>query len=195
MTDKEPLVAICIPSGDELKADFAISLAGISAATKANFSISNVRSSIVAAGRNMLVDLTQTLGATHLMFLDSDMVFPSETVDRLLSYNKDIVGCVYSSRNEPVRILGTTFDGKTVNVESGLHRMAMIPTGCMLINMDVFLRMKKPYFRGRIDEEAGRIIGEDIEFCEKAISLGFEIWCDVELSTRIGHVGQRVFYA
>ncbi len=189
----ENRVAICIPSGDELKADFAMSLAGMVSVTKTKIGLCNAKSSIVAIGRNLLVGQAQEIKATHMLFLDSDMVFPVNTLDRLLSHKKDIVGCVYSRRVPPIFTMGSTRDGKTVHINSGLHSMAMIPTGCLLIKMSVFDKLDKPYFKGRIDDN-GTIIGEDVEFCEQVIKAGYDIWCDVELSPQIGHIGQHIFF-
>ena len=81
-----PSVAICFPSGDMVHADFAMSLAGMCAESgRIHTTLINTKSSIVAEARNRGVELAREFGATHLLFLDSDMVFPRATLQRLLA--------------------------------------------------------------------------------------------------------------
>jgi len=59
--------------------------------------------------------------------------------------------------------------------------MQRIPTGCLLINMGVFDKLSKPYFRFETDAN-GAIVGEDYVFCDRAREAGFRIWCDAVMS-------------
>ncbi|MFY9287118.1 MAG: hypothetical protein WAO98_01325, partial [Alphaproteobacteria bacterium] len=187
----EPTVAICIPSGDMVHADFAMRLATLCLNPGARTCIINAKTSIVALGRNQCAEAAKLAGATHVLFLDSDMVFPLDTMARLLHHKKDIVGAVYSQRTAPFHPLGVTLDGAHKNVGSGLHRMKVIPTGCLMVSMSVFDKLPKPWFSNRIEGE--KILGEDYHFCERASTVGFEIWCDGTLSSEIGHIGQTVY--
>ncbi len=60
----------------------------------------------------------------------------------------------------------------------------------MLIRTSVFNALQKPYFN--LAAEGDQLRGEDYYFCEKARAAGFEIWCDGDLSTQIGHIGQKM---
>lgn len=185
-------VAVAIPSGDMVHADFAVRLATMCLNPGARTCIINAKSSLVALGRNQCAEAAKLAGATHMLFLDSDMVFPIDTMTRLLKHNKEIVGAVYSQRAAPFHPLGVTYEGEHVHVTSGLKRMRIIPTGCLMIKMSVFDTLPKPWFTTKIEGE--KIMGEDYYFCEQAQKAGFEIWCDGDLSRDVGHIGQRVYY-
>ncbi len=187
----EPTVAIGIPSGDMVHADFAAHLATMCLNPGARTCIINAKSSLVALGRNQCAEAAKLAGATHLLFLDSDMVFPANTLTRLLRHKKHIVGAVYSRRVPPFHPLGVTYEGEHMHVTGGMRRMKIIPTGCLMIDMSVFSRLAKPWFSTRIDGE--KLLGEDYYFCERAAEAGFEIWCDGDLSREVGHIGQSVY--
>jgi hypothetical protein len=186
-----PTVAICVPSGDMVHADFAMNLATLCINPGARSCIINAKSSLVALGRNQCVEAALLAGASHVFFIDSDMVFPPNALARLLAHGKDIVGCTYAPRIPNPHPLGVTLEGEHVNVTAGLRRMKIIPTGCLMIATSVFAKLAKPWFNTGV--EAGKIVGEDYFFCAAAISAGFEIWCDGDLSREIGHIGQHVF--
>ena len=71
----------------------SLALAGLCCAlAPLEATVLNAKSSIVAEARNDGVDLARQFGADFLLFLDSDMVFPSNTLHRLLAHGRDIVG-------------------------------------------------------------------------------------------------------
>lgn len=125
------------------------------------------------------------------MFLDSDMVFPPSTIKTLLSHDKDIVAATYCQREGPSYPMGCTVDDKPLPL-TGLVEAGRLPTGCMLIKMNVFEKMQKPYFRWAFRDNNSRIIGEDVEFCDRAREMGFSIWCDMDLSKNVGHIGEVI---
>jgi hypothetical protein len=193
MDSKLPSVAIAVPSGDMVHADFARAYAELCmASAKLALHLITVKSSIVAEARNNGVELAKSRGADFLLFLDSDMLFPPTALFRLLLHRKDIVGATYTKRVAPFDILGTRLDDSPVNPSSDLVEMRRIPTGCLLINMRVFDKLSKPYFRFETDAN-GTIVGEDYVFCDRAREAGFRIWCDAVMSKEIGHIGQAVY--
>lgn len=189
---KLPKIAVCFPSSDMVHADFALSLAGLCTAVHPlEVVVINPKSSIVAQARNNGVARAQEAGADAILFLDSDMVFPSSILIRLLAHRKAIVGAVYTKRLPPYELLGSPVSHAGLTKE-GLAEMARMPTGCLLIAMEVFEKIPKPYFRFGFDEETGHILGEDYAFCDGARMAGFRIWADMDLSREIGHIGQRI---
>jgi hypothetical protein len=189
-----PHVAICVPSGDMVHADFALSLAGLcnSVGTMGLEVISN-KSSIVAIARNNGVAMAREAGADYLLFLDSDMVFPRSTLLRLLLHGKDIVGATYAKRVPPYSPLGEMLADGPVGDDAGLVEMARLPTGCILLRTAVFDSLSRPYFHFGVEQETGNIVGEDYVFCDRVRQAGHRIWCDMRLSREIGHIGQHVF--
>ncbi len=187
----KPLVALGIPSGDFVHADFAMSLAMLCMNSGASVAIVNAKSSLVPLGRNQCVGAAQAMKASHLFFLDTDMVFPADALRRLLAHDKDIVGATYAKRAPPFHPLTITEEGKLEQITSGLRRVRLLPTGCMLIKLGVFEKLSAPFFN--LENEGGQLRGEDYYFCEKARAAGFVLWCDGDLSSTLGHIGQNIF--
>lgn len=146
--------------------------------------------------RNQVVDAAIKEGSTHLMFIDYDQTFPVDGIATLLSRNKDIVGGCYNKRILPLQTtVMACVDGsqpRLLNpdeVPKELFRCNTVPTGFMLINMDVFKKMPPPYFS--FDPLDEKLVGEDVYFCRKAGKYGIEVWCDPTI--RIGHIGDYVY--
>jgi hypothetical protein len=187
-----PRVAIAVPSGDMVHADFAMAYAQLCMASAGlPLQLITVKSSIVAQARNNGVELARNFGADFIFFLDSDMLFPSTALFRLLLHRKDIVGATYTKRVAPFGILGTQLAEQPAVLSGDLLEMQRIPTGCLLIKMAVFEKLTKPYFRFEVDAD-GAIVGEDYVFSDRAREAGFRIWCDAVMSREIGHIGQAV---
>lgn len=187
-----PRIAIAVPSGDMVHADFAMAYAQLCMASAGlPLRLITAKSSIVAQARNTGVDRAREAEADFLLFLDSDMVFPPTTLLRLLLRKKDIVGATYTKRVAPFEILGTKLPDQPTLLTGDLLEMQRIPTGCLLINMRVFDKLTKPYFRFDVDA-LGQIVGEDYVFCDRAREAGFQIWCDAPLSRELGHIGQSI---
>jgi hypothetical protein len=187
-----PRVAIAVPSGDMVHADFAMAYAQLCMASAGlQLQLITVKSSIVAQARNNGVEIAKKFRADFLLFLDSDMLFPPTALFRLLLHRKDIVGATYTKRVAPYEVLGTEIAEQPTVTSGDLLEMQRIPTGCLLINMGVFEKLAMPYFRFETDAN-GAIVGEDYVFCDRAREAGFRIWCDAVMSREIGHIGQTV---
>lgn len=189
-------VLIAIPCLDYVPVQFAMSLSAMVARQqldalrrKAEFVVVTQQGSIVMDARNALTDKAQGMaGVTHLLFLDSDMSFPPNTLERLLRHQKPIVGATYVKRVEPYNLLGQPLEEKSL---APLRKMHSMPFGCMLIKMTVFDKLPRPYFR-YVTEERGSI-SEDTWFCLQAREAGFDVWCDNDLTAEVGHVGTHTF--
>lgn len=192
-TGQLPKVAVVVPSGDMVHADFALALAGMCHSSGAlTVDIFSAKSSIVAEARNIGVDLALEAGAEYMLFLDSDMTFPRTALLWLLLHRQDVVGATYPKRVPPYTVLGTPVEPAAADAPARLIEMTRIPTGCLLIRMSVFERLSRPYFRFGINEDTGHILGEDYMFCDRVREAGFRIWCDWALSQELGHIGQQV---
>ena len=193
MDSSLPRVAIAVPSGDMVHADFAMAYAQLCMASASlKLQLITVKSSIVAQARNNGVELARDFGANFIFFLDSDMLFPPTALFRLLLHRMDIVGATYTKRVAPLQVLGASLAEQPTVASGDLLEMQRMPTGCLLINMGVFDKLSKPYFRFETDAN-GAIVGEDYVFCDRARGAGFRIWCDAVMSREIGHIGQQVY--
>ena len=193
-------VVIGVPSGDTVFADFAMSLSRMIAYTTKNcpdieVMIENPKSSIVTKGRYLCAKRAIEVGADWLLFLDSDMAFPEDILERLLSHKKDIVGCNYVTRTLPMKPTARhKFDGKPIgHAAKPMTEVKYIATGCLLIHMSVFDDLEAPYFFIGWDKKTNSITGEDYNFCDAVRELKFKIHCDHEYSPKIKHYGLTGF--
>lgn len=191
-------ILIGIPSNDDVKANFAMAfgamnyyngLAGIATA------IANQKGSILPANRNRLIGDARGLNCSHLLQIDSDLSFPPYALARLLSHKKPIVGATYARRSQPHDNLAVPLNRQPVQNAAGLTAVDRLPTGMLLIEMEVFKKIKQPVFRfPTLDEcepyPAGNIEGEDYYFCDSARQAGYEVFLDVELSFNLIHWGE-----
>jgi len=128
----------------------------------------------------------------YLLFCDDDMVFPPDTLERLLAHKKDVIGVASHSRCLPLKTTVQLLDG-TVSAEfpKELLEVKQVGTGIMLIDIKVFEKIDKPYFNTKSHENGFTLMGEDAWFCSQAKQAGFHIYCDGSL--KIGHVGDYIF--
>lgn len=123
---------------------------------------------------------------THLFFVDSDMEFEADVLDKLLAHDKDIVGARYYRRQgkEGVPAVNTRYDMPGVSIPNHVYKNYATATGCMLIKREVFEKLPRPWFAlGPVENPCG----EDIFFCRLAKENGVEIWEDPTLN--IKHIG------
>lgn len=210
-----PFIAIGIPSVDFVDADFMMSIASQCQSFRGVTMMVNSKGCYIDLGRmkclNAAREATATLSdgriikPTHLMFFDSDMTFPNHTIQRLMSHDKDIVGCIYSMRiadkDGNIPNIGRTVGGVTsmkTYIDSPLVDMELLPTGILLIKMSVFDKLPDydddgPIFGYRWMKDLKAYEREDVRFCRIAREHGFNVWCDPWLSMQIGHIGQSVY--
>lgn len=143
--------------------------------------------SILHYNREEIVKTAIKLKCTHLLFVDTDMVFQKDAVLRLLERKKDVIGVNSFTHKEPSLPTAFMEDGQTGNLQRAVH----VATGFMLIDLKVFEKIKEPWFFWKSDENGQITMGEDYWFCSKAKEAGFEIWCD--LSIPIGHIGNKIY--
>lgn len=188
-------VCIAYPSGEFVHNKFLGSLFNLWAYSMAHVQVDlkNVVSCRVASNRNWLVEQAKAIKATHILFIDADSVVPPESIIRLLAYDKDIVGATTARRgDEEGTPVGSPLDPNDLLTSKKLIKMHTIGLPLMLIKMDVFDRLAKPYF-AEPPKEDGSLIPEDVYFCQAVRKAGMDLWCDMELSLMVGHVGTKVY--
>lgn len=192
-------IAICFPSGPMVHVDFMISTSIMMQHTPdAEFILINNKSPNISISRNACVAMAQEAKADYLFFLDSDMDVPPDTITRLLSHHKDIVGANYPKRSESFGAAGSEGIDKSQDlVDHGLLPAIFIPTGCLLIKMSVFDHLPKPYFffglREYEDKDERAVFGEDFVFSIKAINAGYKLWFDMDITQKVKHIGQKPY--
>ena len=125
--------------------------------------------------------------------VDDDMIFPSDTLERLLAHKKDIVGVAYKPRNDKkdTHIPLDKVHADNPDLPKELFECEAVGTGIMLINAKILYDIKQPFFFFESHETGFTIQGEDWMFCKKAKEAGFKVWCDPSID--IGHLGFKIF--
>ena len=185
------MITVGIPSYDHIKTECVISLLQLQALSNLPLQFFLNQSLYIDYNRNQLVDVAIKNGSTHLMFIDSDIQFPADGIERLLAHDKDIVGGYYNTRrgNNPIRVKDNAGRLVTPELPTHLFECHVLPTGFMLIRLDALNKIQRPYFQ-TITHEGGTI-GEDVVFCKKATDAGLSIFCDPSIP--LGHVGKHIF--
>lgn len=187
-------VCISYCSNDMVHADFAhsLSVAAIHGMGHGySVGISNVRvTGDLGWGRNEQVRLARANQATHILFVDSDMIFPPEVIPYLLASYCPVIGATYSSRRSP-RVLTHRDLDNPEGFPSLPHRerfaVASLGMGCVMVDMSVFEGIAEPWF------EFTDQCSEDIYFFRKVNAAGCSVICDLPLSYQVRHVGQFAF--
>jgi hypothetical protein len=143
----------------------------------------------IADIRNDLVKQAAVAGADALIMMDSDQVYPEDTVakitKRLLLY--DVVGAVVHRRYPPFNPLllrGTLGRYEKVSdaecYSGDLIEIDATGCGCIGYNMHVFEAVKYPWFE-LLPGENGKPVGEDIRLCHKIKQAGLSIAADTSI--------------
>jgi hypothetical protein len=183
-------VAVAIPCQDLIHTETVKALIALQASIGSVALITY--GSTIAAKRNFAVEglLKHNPAATHLFFLDSDMVPPPDTITRLLGAGKAIVGALYTQRKPPSRLMAGWFStpegelvDKRVSAHAGLKKVHWVGGGALLIARAVCEGLPTPWFAEDVEGKEA----EEIYFEKKARAAGFEVWVDTD--TMVGHLG------
>jgi hypothetical protein len=124
-------------------------------------------------------------GASHLAFIDDDMILePEDIFERLLAHDKDIVSPLFfrSDDNFDPLVFHLNGDGEPHPIldypKNTLFEVTGgVGTGMMLIKREVLEALGDPWFY--FPERSS--ITMDLDFCLRAIRKGFKVWCDTSL--------------
>lgn len=191
-------ILIAIPSMDQVPAQFAASLAMLrkTEETAVAFEIS----SLIYTARNTLALKAIEHKADYILWLDSDMQFAPDTLEKLYADYKadkgDIISGLYFRRVAPFSPV--LFDWLEMTAEGCFHtepktipddifEVQGIGFGCVFMDIgviiDVFNKFGTAF--GPING-----VGEDLSFCWRARQCGYKIVCDP--SIQLGHVAHTV---
>jgi hypothetical protein len=199
-------LVIAIPSGGSWSADFGMSLAmlmthlmgtNLPLCSGQSIKVINTKGSLISRSRELLVEQAIEAKATHLFFVDSDQTFPRTVVHDLFKWQKMVVAANCPTKTIPTQPTARQKDPKlpygtqvyTDPDKEGLEKVWRVGTGIMLVNMEVFKKVRAPRFEVKWLPKAGVYVGEDWYFCQKLEQAGFPIFIDHTVSKQIGHVG------
>ena len=155
-------------------------------------------STILLNQREKLIEKAKEVRSDYVLWLDSDMMFPSTTALRLLEHNKDIIACNYMKRTKGDKTVAYTdvTDWESwvpLNKVDGLIKVEGVGMGCMLMKTNVFEVLTKPYFEFTFKEDSQDWYGEDFNLLAKLRKLGYDVYIDTVLSKDIKHIGNYAF--
>jgi hypothetical protein len=192
-------VAICTPARDQVSTGYAKSLANLTAKiSKQGYKFELIVSlgTVISQLRIDLATVALKKGHEWILWLDSDMHFPDNTLERLMSHDKKIVAATYSTRYKPQRSVAFTnqnnYNDRLLE-KTGLHEVWAVGMGCMLTHRSVFETLPRPWFNHEWDLRTESFMGEDLFFCKSAAEHGFDIFVDTDLSQETGHYGTKIF--
>lgn len=166
--------------------------------------------SLITKARNALVADFLESDATDLLFIDSDIIFKSDDVLRLLalSGDKDITAGAYPRRSKDKKFFTDIYldDQNQIEFRDGMLRVDRIGTGFMLIRRHVLETMKANHpewgYYNNVNERTdcalfdfelnnGEYYGEDYTFCNRARADGFSIYLDPDIN--LPHIGTEEY--
>lgn len=192
-------VFIAIPSLENVPALFCQSLALLKRAgdTIVGFEVG----SLVYNARNNLARQAIKSEADFVLWLDSDMVFGPDLLQRMLKVCQDehidfLTGLCF--RRKPPYTpclfdrLEKTNKGASytalMSVPDGRFKVGGCGFAGVLMSADVLLSVAAKFNGRMFDPMDG--FGEDVSFCWRARQCGYDIWCDSEIE--LGHVGNCI---
>lgn len=166
--------------------------------------ISSSAGPLLALGRNLLVEQFLSHDLEWLCTVDTDIVFASDAVTRLLvdadPIHRPIVSALYYIFDNGVKMPAAyenTSDDETLDIhpvpdlsDNGVRRVFGVGAGFLLVHRSVFETIRKDaagercWFREGVI--AGRDFGEDMSFCIRAAISGFPVF--VNTGVQVGHI-------
>lgn len=190
-------ILIAVPCMDSVPSQFAQSLATLNKVEECVVAFQ--MGSLIYNSRNYLATAAVKMEADYVLWLDSDMVFSSDVLQRLWQDRDkgDIITGVYYRRVEPYKpVLFSKleiendicdWDNYDDFPQDKLFEVAGCGFGCVLTPTSVFVDVINK-FGNMFSPLAG--VGEDLSFCWRARQCGYNIVADPTI--QLGHVGHYV---
>ena len=190
-------ILIAIPCMDMVAMRFAQSLTTLKKVDTCI--VSFLAGSLIYDARNKLAGYAIDIEADYVLWLDSDMVFQPDTLERMLKVldehpEVDILSGLYFRRGHP--FTPVAFDKLEMNeknecefedmqtVPEGLSEIAGCGFGCVLMRTECLFDIAGKY--GGVWFTPMGNVGEDCSFCIRAREEGYKIFIDP--SIELGHM-------
>ena len=188
---------VAIPTNDQMPFQFVESLTKLIQrldADEVNYEVAFQSGTLVYVGRDKLSLKAISGDYSHVLWLDSDMVFTEDLFDDLMDSGKEIITGIAHSRRAPypsclfMEIYPgiCRFEGEYPQEP---FKVAGCGMACVLMTVDV---LRDVWSHHSTAFFPSRELGEDLAFCKRATDLGHEIWAEPHI--QVGHVGHLVVY-
>ena len=188
---------IGVPTTDFVHVEFLKSLTALIIRMKndkIDFKLHIEAGTLVYCARDKIACEAINEGYTHVLWLDSDMVFTDDFFDTLAFSGKPFVAGIFHSRRKGYH--SALFKNIDLN---NLERFEEYPNtlfeiaGCgfagVLIETQILRDVQLNYGTCFLPMKQ---YGEDIAFCKRAAELGYKMWA--EPTAVMGHVGHIAIY-
>jgi len=142
----------------------------------------------------------------YIMWIDSDIIFSLDQIEKLISYDKDIVSGIYKMENgrnyacvkdwnqDHYTKHGAFYflQEEDCKPHKGLMEVEYNGMGFMLMKKGVLEKVEYPWFR-QMKKQIGNLedyCSEDVGFCQLAREAGFKIFIDPQMV--VGHEKMRI---
>ena len=194
---------IGIPTLDYIHTEFVKSLFALICRLKdqrLDFDVQIESGTLVYAARERIAHKAINEHYSHVLWLDSDMIFSPDILDDLMFSGKAFVSGVYQARRKGYdSVIFTRLDINPIDGTAAFERCEDYPTdtfeiagcgfGCVLIETAV---LEDVCYRKGVCFTPLPNFGEDLAFCKRASDLGHKIYC--EPSVVCGHIGHIAIY-
>ena len=151
---KRTKIFIAVPSGRTWEAATACSVAAILAYSQhrqdLDVSLLNLQMSTISMARNNIVQKALDLDADYIMWIDADMKLAPDTLLRLLSYDRPIIGASYNKRVKNAdggyTSLGVFEPVAEEHAYDDPRQARLLPGGVMLVKTEVYRKLTWPWY-------------------------------------------------
>ena len=186
------LLAIAVPCHVFIAPQMAQSLARMMHEYGDNVEVRFFGNAVSTFGRNELVRWAKVLNASHVLWIDTDSMFPPSAARELLHSGKPFIGANFALKDGSGQSAAWGFHGERLKPRGyGVEEVSTLGFGLTLTRMDVLDAVGHPWFK-TVEGELGGPADED-RFCQLARAAGFPPHVDHGLSQKCRHVGLHPF--
>ncbi|ADB15975.1 hypothetical protein Psta_1297 [Pirellula staleyi DSM 6068] len=182
--------------------------AGLKDLEKRGYPVWRVRGyAAIDQGRNQMATDAIAQGFKETMWIDSDIAFDPNAVDRLRTHQLPITCGVYPKKGKrelAIHVLPGT-EKIVFGKDASLTEIKYAATGFLHVRREVYLKVQAdlklplcntrwknpmvPFFMPMVQPESwgSWYLAEDYAFSERARRCGYQVWADT--SIRLGHIG------
>lgn len=199
-------ILICVPAMNMVATEFFASFTGLRRVEGSHVLLT--RDTLIYSARNSLALTAVERGYRYLMWIDSDMILPPDTLEKLYAEaeekNLDAVSGLYFKRTSPTEpVILKKIDWR-VNAEGTVEREAEpyldypkdalfevegAGTGCLLTRVDIYRKVMDRF--GITPFQPLPQLGEDYSFAWRLKQLGIKMHCDSRI--KLGHAGAWIY--
>lgn len=180
---------IAIPCMDEMDSGFVQCLVDMRHVGEVDTTI--LSGSLVYEARERLAALACDGEYDNVLWLDSDMMFPSTLMLDLMAQDKDFISGVCAARRSPYMpcVYRKDGDGLKFYTEYTDRIFEIDGSGFGVVLMKTKL-LKESFDKFKTCFQPIPGFGEDLSFCLRAKQLGYQLFADPNIE--IGHIGKTV---